>query len=47
MSKRDAVILAGWTAAVVGLLLALGVGYGLVASGALTILLGLYAVADE
>lgn len=46
MSKRDIVISVGWAATVAGLLMALGVGLGLVAAGLLTVLLGIFALSE-
>lgn len=41
---RDIVTIAGWLAVCVGALLALGVGFGLMVAGALTIGLGLWTL---
>jgi hypothetical protein len=41
---RDAVILTGWLMGLVGALLALGVGFGLLAVGVGTVMLGLFAL---
>ena len=44
MHLRDVVILLGWLAFCVGCILALGVGFGLVAIGVATAGLGLFAL---
>ncbi len=47
MSKRDAVIVAGWVTVIVGFLLALGVAFGLIAAGFLTLALALFVMSDQ